>query len=108
MKHWNIGQAYFDHKRQLSCELVAISPYKSKSGSYLDFKYSNGKYIRQSAAKALSRFEAAYTGPAKKQLTNDFLLDLFDSATNVIKTETSQVDTSNVIYVDFINRRRVA
>lgn len=50
---------YRDHKRQLDCILVGITDYKHKSGSYLDFRYlDSSKYIRQSAAKALSRFEA--------------------------------------------------
>jgi hypothetical protein len=47
-----------------------MSPYKAKSGCYLDFKYLDGKYIRQSAAKALSRFEA-YAGDERVDMFQD-------------------------------------
>lgn len=57
-KHWNIGMVYQDHKRNTLAVLVGISDYKHKTGCYLDFRYIDSKrYIRQNAAKALSRFE---------------------------------------------------
>lgn len=133
--HWNIGKLYKDHKRNKICILHAVSPYKAKSGSYLDFKYLDGKYIRQSAAKALSRFEA-YDKEVDmsqfeiEQLASGFSDRLFSSLTldgglfhtptkqrpksktdkqlKKLYDQASKIDTSNVIFVDFINKCRVA
>lgn len=131
MRHWTIGAVYKDHKRDTECTLVAISPYKAKTGSYLDFKYIDGKYIRQSSSKALSRFEMvgapSQTGTGEIAYSSMILPDLKPA-----KNITSQVEAfientvarpmpknkrvpkrdapkwyANVIYIDFIKKCRI-
>lgn len=132
MKHWVIGASYKDHKRDKVCILHAMSPYKAKSGCYLDFKYIDGTYKRQSATKALSRFEKigdmSHTGtgdyiPAKNitsQIENfiDAVIAPPKSSTKSnkksrTKSRPSQNETvvperyANVIYIDFIKKCRI-
>lgn len=135
MRHWVIGAVYKDHKRNLECTLVAVSPYKAKSGSYLDFKYIDGTYKRQPASKALSRFEKmggtiqydasqietaasnnrasrTGTGPAyspAKNITPQ--IEAFIEATIKPSKRVSKSNVliryANVIYVDFIKKCRI-
>ena len=128
MSHWIVGKMYKDHKRNKVCILHAMSPYKEKSGQYLDFKYLDGKYIRQSAAKALSRFEkyddmqstieteqAVGTGFADRMFaalsTDGGLFHTPSKATKAKKSKASKsetIDWTNVIRVDFVNKCRIA
>lgn len=122
-KHWNIGTVYHDHKRNGLAVLVAISPYKSKSGVYLDFRYINSdKYIRQAASKALSRFEATDqtfqidTASPDNTPSVSFGDRLFESLVETgtglfspkLKMPVPKQDVlkryDNVIYVDFIKK----
>jgi len=133
MAHWTIGSSYKDYKRNKVCILIAISPYKAKTGSYLDFKYIDGTYKRQSAAKALSRFEkigdVSQTGTGGGNETS-FSMILPDTAP--AKNITSQIEAfientvarpmpknkrvskrdvliwyDNVIYIDFIKKCKI-
>lgn len=119
-KHWVIGKMYKDLKQDRSCILHAVSPYKRKSGCYLDFKYMDGNFIRQNASKALSRFEMigemSQTGtggymPAKNITPQ---IEAFIEATIARPMPTKKASRTktlvyyaNVIYIDFIKKCRI-
>lgn len=128
MKHWVIGASYKDHKRNKVCILHAMSPYKAKSGCYLDFKYIDGTYKRQSASKALSRFEKigdmSRTGTGDYMPAKNITSQIENFVDTVIsspksnkksrrKSSVSQNETvvperyANVIYIDFIKKCRI-
>lgn len=124
MRHWNIGAAYKDYKRNKICILIAISPYKAKTGSYLDFKYIDGTYNRQPASKALSRFEmvgdASQTGTGDIFVSNE-IMDQIEAShpekvihptksvpkTKRVSKQNVLVWYANVIYIDFIKKCRI-
>ena len=127
-QHWSIGTVYRDHKRNRDAILLRVSPYKNETGVYLDFKYTDSgpkAYIRQSAAKALSRFEAtdksvdisAISMPMDMSQDETFHMIVPDlktppktnkkSKAKVSKNETVAIDWTNVIRVDFILRKRI-
>ena len=98
---------YHDHKRDVLCVLINITPYKAKSGVYLDFRYVNtSKYIRKSASEALSRFEATgnrievskdetprFATPKSSRRTN--------SNTRANTATASQIDTTEFVGMAF-------
>lgn len=135
--HWNIGTVYHDHKRNALAVLINVTPYKAKSGVYLDFRYVNSeKYIRQPASKALSRFEAtqhAFDIDTVSHFETPANIETFQDDTEYMpRIDTAKVSNGetllggflgilkksdkrkrvserydNVIYVDFINKCRL-
>lgn len=121
MRRWTIGASYKDYKRNSVCILVAITPYKAKSGSYLNFKYINGTYKRQSAIKALSRYEKI--GEMSQTGTSDYIpaKNITSQIENFIEAtiaspmpKTKRVSKcnaliwyANVIYIDFIKKCKI-
>lgn len=130
MSHWIIGRSYKDHKRNRICILYAVTPYRAKSGCYLDFRYVDGTYIRQPAHKALSRFEklggemhfdmsqietaASQNRTATaKNITPQIEAFIEANVANPMPTKkrveksNASVRYANVIYIDFIKKCRI-
>ena len=123
LKQWVINNTYLDTKRNATCILVAITPYKLKSGNYLDFRYVNtSKHIRQHEKIALSRFETVAwsdsmpivktsNGSVTDDISSSILVDsAIGAITGIMPTKTNTHETivskryDNVIYVDFVKR----